>query len=680
MTTAHKRSPAPRRGARGLRGHGAARTRALPFLAAGVLALAVLALAAGGCGRRAEAGAAAPRMIVLGFDGMDYGLASKLMAEGRMPNLARLAREGSFGPLETAVPPQSPVAWSNFITGMDAGGHGLFDFVHRVPETMQPYLSSSRVEAGKPRLKLGKYQLPGAGKVELLRHGEPFWEELERRGVPTTIVRIPANFPPSGLATRELSGMGTPDLVGTPGTFSFYTTELFAFYGKEISGGDVYEVFLEDGKVEAQLHGPDNPFLVEPTKVTEDFTVYVDPVDPVVKLALGDEERVLKVGEWTDWLPVEFKLVPTQKLRGMVRFYLKQVRPELELYATPLQIDPLDPALPISTPDDYATELAEATGRFYTQEMPEDTKALTGGIFDVDEFLAQAHMANQEAIKQYHYVLSQFREGLLFYYFGDSDQVSHMMWRSMDPGHPAYDAARDAPYSDVIPSLYETFDGVVGYTLEHRPPDTTVVVMSDHGFTSWRRAFHLNAWLAQNGYLAEIDPNLKNDPGFFANVDWSHTRAYGYGLNGLYINVAGREKNGIVDAAEKDALLDEIGAKLLATIDPATGTPAVTQVFRSDAYYQDRGYLDVGPDMIVGYAKGTRSSDDSALGSVGPDVITDNTKAWSGDHCMDPAAVPGILATSRPLRKRATSLKNLAAALLAEYGIEDFPPKPEPAG
>ena len=649
------------------------------LMAAAAVALTASALVLHGCSREAE-GASGKRVIVLGFDGMDYELTGKLMAEGKLPNLARLAETGTFGPLETAVPPQSPVAWSNFITGMDAGGHGIFDFIHRVPESMFPYLSTSRVEAGEPLLTLGKYQIPGSGKVELLRHGKPFWAVLEEHGVPTTIVRMPANFPPSGQATRELSGMGTPDLTGTPGTFSFYTTELFAFYGQEISGGEIYEVFLEDGKVEAQLYGPTNPFLVEPAKATADFTVYVDPVDPVVKIVVGDEERVLMQGEWSDWVPVEFSLVPTQSIQGICRFYVKQVRPELELYVTPIQIDPEEPALPISTPEDYAAELAQASGRYYTQEMPEDTKALSEGIFDPDEFLAQAKIAGDQMIDQYHYVLDQFHDGFLFYYFGNADQISHMMWRSMDPGHPAYDAERDAPYADVIPGIYEQFDAVVGYTLERMPPNTTLVVMSDHGFTSWRRSFHLNAWLRDHGYLAVLDPNRKNDPGFLANVDWSKTQAYGFGLNALYLNLRGREKNGIVDPADASALLTAIERGLLATVDPATGGPAVTRVYRTEEYYQDRGYLDVGPDMLVGYAKGTRCSFESAVGAVPPEVITDNTEPWSGDHCMDHTAVPGILFTNRPLVKPATSLKNLAAALLAEYGIQRFPEGGGPAG
>jgi predicted AlkP superfamily phosphohydrolase/phosphomutase len=635
-------------------------------LAAGLVAVAAMA----GCSGTRASGR--PAVIVLGFDGMDYELTKQMMAEGRLPNLSKLAARGAFLPLQTSMPPQSPVAWSNFITGMDAGGHGIFDFVHRDPKTMIPYLSTSRAEPSDRKLKLGRYQIPlGSDKVELLRYGQPFWEVLEKRGVHTTIVRMPANFPPSGAATRELSGMGTPDILGTYGVFSYYTTEPFAWAGKEVSGGKVYNVSLDEGVVSATLYGPTNPFLVDAPKIAAPFTVYVDEVEPVAKIVVGSEERVLKVGEWTDWVPISLDLVPTQSVPVIARFYLKAVRPDFSLYVTPLNLDPRSPAMPISHPGSYAADLAAATGRFYTQGMPEDTKALKAGVFTAAEFAAQASLAGDEVLRQYAHVLGGFRDGLLFYYFGNGDQVSHMMWRAMDPAHPAY-KPEDAAFADTVKKIYEQFDRVVGETLPRVEAGATLLVMSDHGFTSWRRAFHLNTWLRNEGYLAARDPGLKGDPGLYANVDWSRTRAYALGINGLYINVAGREKDGVVDPGQRERLAGEIAAKLLTVVDPKTGERAVTRVLRREEY-RDRGHLDIGPDLIVGYAKGVRGSDESALGKLMPEVITDNHEEWSGDHCMDPDTVPGILFTSRPLKKPAARLEDLAAAVLAEFGVEGFP-------
>ena len=636
-------------------------------------ALLLIAGLACGCARGNGGGAASgKRVIILGFDGLDYEYTKKLMEEGKLPNFSRVAREGSFGPLETSIPPQSPVAWSNFITGMDAGGHGIFDFLHRNPETLVPVFSMGEVAAGGTTLEIGKYQFPlSGGSFELLRRGRAFWEVLENNGIETTVVRMPANFPPSGTATRELSGMGTPDLRGNYGEFSFYTSKLFAFAGQDIAGGDVYEVDIYDGVVDAKLYGPNNPFLIETEKLASEFTVYLDPVDPVAKIVAGSEEVVLRAGEWSGWVPVEFSMIPTQTLGGMVRFYLRSVRPDFELYASPIQIDPMAPALPISTPEDYATELAKAGGRFYVQGMPEDTKAREGGVITTEEFLAQAHIAGKEFADQFPYVLDHFDSGLLFFYLGNADQISHVMWKVLDPGHPAYDPEVDSKYKGVIEEVYVELDGIVGQALERLSAEDTLVVMSDHGFASWRRSFHLNAWLKEKGYLAVKDPGIEKDPGLFVNVDRGRTRAYGAGLNGLYINLKGREKDGIVPEEKRKALMDEIAAALLAELDPKTGGPVVTKAYQREDAYKDRGHIEIGPDIVVGTAKGTRISSDSALGAVGKEVLTDNVDEWSGDHLMDHETVPGILLTNRPLKKPAPRLQDLAQSVLLEFGIDE---------
>ncbi len=637
-----------------------------------LIALSLVATVA--CGRRHTL--LGRRVIVLGFDGLDYSLTRDLMARGRMPNFSRLAASGTFAPLGTTVPPQSPVAWSSFITGLDPGGHGIFDFVHRDPKTMVPYLSTTKTEAGRS-INIGKWQLPlTAGKVELLRSGHPFWEVLEQHGIETTVVRMPANFPPSGLASRELSGMGTPDLLGTYGTFSFYTSGPIASADGAVSGGVIRQVDIEEGVVHATLQGPDNPFLTEPEKVTAAFTAYIDSESKYVRLVVGDEERLLRVGEWSDWVPVEFELVPSQRLHAECRFYLKQLDPDFELYVSPPNLDPFTPALPISYPSGYARDLAQATGRFYTQGMPEDTKSLKSGVLSASEFLTQAGIAAEENIRQYRHVLGGFRDGFLFYYFGNVDQVSHMMWRPMDAGHPAYNAAVDSPYRSVVEDLYVGLDRIVGETLNQLQPSDLLVVMSDHGFASWRRAFNLNSWLRDNGYLAEQTGQGGASAGLFPNVDWGKTRAYGLGLNGLYVNLKGREASGIVEPAERQALVSDIAGRLLATIDPATGTPAVTKAYRREDVYRLAGFESIAPDLIVGYAKGTRTSDESALGVLAPDVFADNLTPWTGDHCMDPAAVPGILLSSRPLKQPASTLQGLPTSLLAEFGIAGFPPAP----
>jgi predicted AlkP superfamily phosphohydrolase/phosphomutase len=629
----------------------------------------VIAAAFSGCQSRPPE----KRVIVLGLDGMDHAVTRELMARGLMPNFSRLGASGGFAPLGTSIPPQSPVAWSSFITGLEPDGHGIFDFVHRDAATLIPYLSTTRTTPPGLLLKFGGYQVPlSEGKVTLLRHGRPFWEILERHGIESTVMRMPANFPPSGSARHELSGMGTPDILGTYGTFSYFTSNPYGLVGKQLTAGIGEEVDVAGGVVHAALTGPDNPLRSAPVKLTAPFSVHLDPSEPFAKILIGGEERLLREGEWTDWIPIDFRILPFQHLRAMTRFYLKQVRPYFELYASPLNIDPAEPALPISTPDSYASELAHATGRFYTQGMPEDTKGLEAGILTRDEFLTQARQAGSENRRQYRDVLSRFERGFLFYYFGNVDQVSHMMWRARDPQHPAYDAALDSQYAHVIDDLYVEMDALVGETLRVLRPQDTLIVMSDHGFTSWRRAVHLNSWLRDNGYITLSRGTSQGEPNLFDNVDWSKTKAYALGLNALYVNLAEREKNGIVTPSERKALVDEIARKLLDTTDPVTGEKVIAKVYPESMRSHAPRHPAIAPDLIIGYSRGFRSSGISAEGGIPSDVFTDNMGEWSGDHCMDPQFVPGILLSNRPLQKPAPTLMHLAEAVLAEFGISDF--------
>ena len=633
------------------------------------------------CGQPARA--EGRNVIVLGMDGLDPVLVQQLIDAGRLPNFERLADAGGgVRPLETAATPQSPVAWSNFITGLDSGGHGIFDFLHRDLESPLPfglpYQATSRALPVGREIKVGGWIFPlSGGGIELARHGDAFWGLTQAAGVPSSIVRMPANFPPVGVGERELSGMGTPDLRGTSGEFTFFSTDRRQFMKRDVSGGNIYPAEIVDGVFEGTLEGlPDNPFTeAENDPVLADFTVYLDPEIEAAKLTIGDTDLVLTAGEWSEWVSADFELIPwVQSMSGAVRFYLKSVRPVFEIYVTPIQVDPLEPAMPIAEPLDFAAELAEVTGRYYTAEMPEDTKAIQWGVFDIDDFLAQTTLTRNETIAQYKYLLDTWDGGLLFNYFGTTDQVAHVMWGvTRDPGHPAYDPEIHDPYLDVIPAIYEQMDEVIGYTLERIGDDTTLIVMSDHGFSSWRRAFHLNTWLVDNGYMALTERARLPIDEFFTGVDWSRTQAYNIGLAGLYLNLRGREKQGTVAPGDRDELLERLERDLLATVDPLTGEPAVTKVYIRERDFKDRGNIEIGPDIIVGFAKGTRGSGKSALGGIPVDFLTDNTDDWSGDHIMDHRTVPGTLLSSRPLAREATSLQNLAAAILAEFGIDGFP-------
>jgi predicted AlkP superfamily phosphohydrolase/phosphomutase len=608
-------------------------------------------------------------MLVLGFDGMDPILLQQFMDEGVCPNLKRLAEEGGFERLGTSIPPQSPVAWSNFITGRDPGGHGIFDFIHRNPETYLPYLSTARTKQTQHKIHVGKWEVPlGSGSVELLRRGRAFWELLEEAGVPATIVKIPANFPPAPTKERTLSGMGTPDILGTYGTFSYYTDHP-PENADQVTGGVVVESHLRDGHLHAKIEGPPNTFRTGSPGTSTAFDVYADPSRASAKFEVQGTDFLLNEGEWSDWVKVEFEtLAILPKISGICRFYLQEVRPRFRLYVTPVNLDPADPALPISTPEEYSEELAEALGGFYTQGMPGDTKALEGRIFDNGDYLKQSDMIMKERVALFRHELASFQDGLLFVYFGTLDQNCHMFWRAMDDRHPAREKG-DAAYAGAIRDIYRQLDAVVGEALEKLPHGSTLLVMSDHGFAPWYRAFHLNSWLRDNGYL-HLLPGRDGSRGFLQGVDWRRTRAYGLGINGLYLNMKGREGQGIVaDGDEREKLLHELKEGLLAVRDPKNGHQAVKEVYiTSEGFEHD--HLDVGPDIIVGYARTYRGSNESALGGFTPDWFSDNLDRWSGDHSMAASEVPGVVLCNRAITHPSPDLKDLAPTILAYFGVK----------
>lgn len=622
--------------------------------------------------RAAENWQGGKKLIILGIDGMDPQLLKQFMREGKMPNFSKLAAQGSFRPLTTSIPPQSPVAWSNLITGMNAGGHGIFDFIHRDPKTLELYFSTSRVSGPAHSIHLGNWVVPlGGGSAEQLRKGKAFWEILDQHSVPNSIFRIPANFPPVPAKGETLSGMGTPDLRGTYGTFSFYTDDPTAASGP-VEGGQVIPVEVENSQVKANLIGPDNTFRKGSPPSTEPFTVAVDPLEPVARIAVQGKQFVLREGEWSDWIRLEFQLVPFfGNVKGMCRFYLKQVHPRFQLYVSPMNIDPADPALPISTPSSYSRLLSDEAEEFHTQGIAEDTKALSGGVLDDNEYLQQARTVLAEHRRIFDAEFPKFKNGVFFFYFSSLDLNSHMFWRLMDPKHPGYDAARAAQNGSAIAEFYQQIDQVLGEVLPTLDYHTTLLVLSDHGFAPYYRSFNLNTWLLNNGYIKLKAGGTEDSTEPLANVDWSQTRAYGIGLNGLYLNLRGRDEYGVVEpGAQAKLLIHEIKEKLLAAKDPQASVSPITRVDVASEVYQGP-YSQSGPDMLVGYNRGYRAGWKTILGAFPPEVFEDNLNPWSGDHCMDYTLVPGVLLSNREIAAQTPALTDIAPTILAEFGIRN---------
>ncbi len=642
------------------------------FVTTGMLAALMITASLTGCDRsRADSVHSGKKVVVLGFDGVDPILLSKYMAEGMLPNFKRLSTEGYYEPLGTSVPPQSPVAWSNFITGMNPGGHGIYDFLHRDPDLMIPISSTSKTEGSSNTIKMGKWIIPlASGHVKNLRKGKAFWNVLDDHNIPTIVFKVPANFPPVESKGKTVSGMGTPDLLGTFGTFSFYTDDPPP-NRDVISGGVVYPIQMINNGFEANLAGPANAFVEHQPSALIPFKVFRDPEYPTAQVEIQGHKILLKEKEWSEWVNVKFDMLPMglQSVSGICRFYLKEVRPKMRLYVTPVNIDPADPALPLSTPEDYVKELYNDCGNFYTQGMPEDTKALSWGVFDHADFRSQTELVMKERIRLFDQVFKDYNDGLFFFYFSSTDLDAHMFYNMIDPSHPSYDPELAKKFGDVIPSVYRDVDSVVGKVLDKIDDSTTLIVMSDHGFAPFKRAVNLNSWLLQQGYV-KLKPGAKQeDVQYYDKVDWSRTRAYGLGFNGLYVNLRSRERSGIVLPSEKKKLLSEISEKLLQLRDPENGQKVVDRVYLAEDVYSGAN-LAYAPDLVVGYSRGYRASWETTIGSFPKGWLTNNMDPWSGDHCMAAELVPGVILTNKKIRAEHPKLYDLAPTILAEFGVD----------
>jgi predicted AlkP superfamily phosphohydrolase/phosphomutase len=591
---------------------------------------------------------------VLGIDGMDPGFLERHWSE--LPNLDRLRHLGEFKRLGTVMPPQSPVAWSTFITGMDPGGHGIFDFIHRDPQTLEPFSSMGEAVGPSWTLPIGPYALPlSKGKIETFRQGTAFWDVLAKRGVPMTILRMPMNFPPGlqGAAEHDeaLSGMGTPDLRGTNGVYTFYT-DAPGVSARETGAGGFVPVRLRDNRAILRLGGPPNSLRRDGAETSATIAVDVDPENRTACFEADGRQFILAEGEWSGWIHVHFPLgFGISGPAGIVRVYAKRLHDGFQVYISPINIDPADAAMPITNPPDFGRELVRAIGPFYTQGMPEDTAALREGVFNLEDYLAQSREVAREHLRILHYAVEHAHGGLLFFHFFATDQDSHMLWDKHEPE---------------LLDTYKIVDHEVGWVME-RAPKALLIVMSDHGFTNFDRALHVNRWLVEQGLLTLRDPSAEGGEGF-QNVDWTHTKAYAVGLNGIYLNLTERESAGIVEPIEIDSLVSTIRNGLKSLRDPESGAAVVEDVYPASQIYHG-SQQHSAPDLLVGYRPPYRASWETVLGGTPRGVIVPNRDAWIGDHCIDPRFVPGVLLSNRRSNVPDPVLADMPVTLLKEFGV-----------
>lgn len=607
------------------------------------------------------------KVIVIGLDGLEPKIVEPMLERRELPNLARLRDLGGYSRVRTTYPAQTPVAWSSFATGTNPGGHGIFDFIRRDPQTYLPDLALNSYEQKSPFLP---------PKAVNLRRGVTVWNLLTEAGIPSVVLRCPCTYPPDKLDGRALAGMGVPDLRGGLGTATFYTSKRGVKAGES---ENVIELPSEaDETLVTHVIGPRNPKRDSGQSPDLRFEIRLDVERSTNRLLVessGEPGKLeVRQGEWSEWLKIKFKSGMLQSVRGMLRFFLVRLEPDIELYASPVNFDPAAPMFPISSPWEYAGELTRSVGTFHTTGMVEDHNGLSNGRFGEAAYLDQCEQVMREREAMMLHELERLDNGFFFCLFDTPDRIQHMFWRFREPDHPANasDGSGENPvdFTHVIEDHYRRCDEVVGKAMSASDEDTLFIVLSDHGFNSFQRGVHLNSWLRENGFLKLCDGVSPGEEAgdFMRNVDWAGTRAYALGLGSIYLNLAGRERDGIVTPEDVGSVMSDIRRGLSGFADPDRGSVAIRSVSSRQEVYSG-AYSAESPDLVVNFAEGYRVSWATALGGVPTGLCEDNVKKWGGDHIIDPTLVPGILFMNRPFDGDSARLVDLAPTILDALGL-----------
>lgn len=612
------------------------------------------------------------RTVIIGFDGMDYNLMKQFIKEGkRFPNFEKLEQDGTFLPLLSTEPPISPVAWSTFATGVNPGKHNIFDFLTTDRNNYMPKLAGSDILPPKRFLKVGKLNIPiSKPKIELKRKSQSFWKIVSSKGIFSAVLRVPFTFPPEKLNGLMLAGLGTPDLRGTQGSFSFYTDGVIEDF--DISEG-VFEKLekVSDNVYQGKIKGPVNPFVKGNVPLELKFKFTVDREKKTGVVEIGKETYKLEMGKISDWVRLEFK-AGFIKIPGISQWVLEEVREgkPVKLYLSPINIDPESPSMPVSHPKIFSVYLSKLLGAYATLGMAEDTWALNERVLSEDAFIQQVYKTQEERERVFFDTFKKYKNGLMVQVFEATDRIQHMFWRYLkDSGSLAELVSKDDNIKNAIYHVYKAMDDFLGKLLPRLRKEDLLMIVSDHGFNAFNRGFHLNSWLHKEGYLVLKDGKKTSDK-WYADVDWSKSRAYGQGLNGIFLNMKGREAFGIVDPGkEAEQIKEEIETKLLTVTDDKTGQPAVKGAFKREELYKGP-YTQNAPDVVVGYNIGYRVSWESAVNYVGEEIFSDNIRMWSGDHAFTRHQVPGIFYCNKKIKESQPTLMDISPTVLTAFGIK----------
>ncbi|MFQ5738890.1 MAG: alkaline phosphatase family protein [Acidobacteriota bacterium] len=618
------------------------------------------------------------KVVVLGFDGVDPDLVRQWI--DRLPHIRSLAESGTLSPLGTTNPPESPVAWASFATGLNPGKHGIFDFLKRDPETYIPDIGL--VDRQKASFLFNSIPL-GGPKLTNNRKGVPFWKVLDERGIATVNLRVPLEFPPQELDHgRTLSGLGVSDVRDTWGTYFYLATDLSQWDLNDTEfGGRQVKLEMKGNKARAQIDGPVDPRKDDYSRVSIPLELELDENASAVTIRLQGQEEKVAEGRWSDWFRFQFPIGSFVSVKGISRFYVLETFPEVRLYLMPIGLDPEDPPLTFTSPDDYSQELVSRFGLFKTLGWIHETWGLNEEQIDEEIFLEDLfrNMNNLEAMLLD--ALERKEASLYTAVFTATDSVSHMFYRLIDPEHPRYDKDLAVKYGDAIQRVYEKMDFIIGEVLEKLGDRDVLLVVSDHGFHTWRKEFNTNTWLVRNGFMSlkgmeaasgrqKLD-QMFSGGSFFPNVDWGRTKAYSLGLGQIYINLKGREGHGIVEPGEDyQEVVKEIRSKILEYRDPDNGEPVLANTYSRQEIYKGPETEHAG-DIQLSFRSGYRTSWQTALGAAPENILVANLKKWSGDHCSsDVSDTGGFLVSNRKVAEPDPAIVDVAPTLYRLFKVE----------
>ncbi len=664
--------------------------------------LAVCLATATACGSRRPPEKFQQKLVILGFDGMDPRLVQKWIDAGKLPNMQKLAqRGGGVRQLGTTHSPESPTAWASFATGVNAGKHNIYDFLIRDTRTYLPDLGM--VHREPPHFILN-YIPVSKPDIRSIRGGTSFWVTAGRGGVRSSMLTVPVTYPPENVPNGEmLAGLPLPDIRGTMGTFYYFGTDLSRYEeGNTEFGGILKRLVFDGDDARTELVGPPNPIVrqqlrearakkplgeadkmkIAELEAAEDVrlpvTIHWNRAGKSATVDIGDSSIRLSEHEWSKWINLDFSINFLVRVHGMAQLYLIGAGPELQLYISPVNWKPDRPPAPISSPASFAADLYERLGPYRTLGWAEATWPLNEDRIDEKTFMDDLFRAFDDRAQVILQRLDAKQWDLVVGVIEATDRVQHMMWRLIDPLHPMYDKDLAAKFGDAIERVYRRCDDFVGEVLTRVAPETPVLIVSDHGFHSFRQSVNLNTWLVQEGFMAiqgqtpgeKTLQDLFGGGTFWENVDWSRTKAYAMGLGQVYLNLKGREGHGIVDPAQSREVQDDLAARLLTMTDPETGARIVDAVYKRDDIYTG-DFLANASELQVGLAEGYRVSWQSTLGGSPPGLVYPNMKKWSGDHgSYDYKSTPGTLISSRPLPAGAAAqIIDIAPTVLKYFGL-----------